>query len=303
MAHLKVGTRSSALAIAQTRQVTDLLEQAGHTVELVSMETKGDQILDRALHQVGGKGLFTEELERALLSNEVDLAVHSLKDLPTVLPPGLAIGAYALPEDRRDVLIAQSPLSELAPGASLGTSSLRRTAFLRGQRPDLRVLPVRGNLHTRVAKWREGRIDGLVLAAAGVIRLGWQSLISEYLDPDVMVPSPGQGILAVEVATHRTDLSSLLSALNDARTQILAVAERAVLDELGGGCQVPLGAFAQWIGEDRLRLVAQVASVDGETVLRRSIECSASNAAGAGRQVGASLLHDGALQMIQTQEG
>lgn len=302
MAHLRVGTRSSALAMAQTRQVTDRLEQAGFDVELVPFETKGDQVLDRALHQVGGKGLFTAELEEALLSDRVDLAVHSLKDLPTELPDGLVLGAYTLPSDPRDVLIASHALHALPPGTNLGTSSLRRAAFLRGLRPDLVLSPVRGNLQTRLRKWREGQVDGLVLAAAGVLRLGWQHLIVEYLDPLTVVPAPGQGVLAVECAAHRTDLARVLALLNDERAMRGAMAERAVLAQLGGGCQVPLGAYAEWV-DGQIHLVAQVASLDGGTVMRKEARTAPDEAVAEGRRLGQELRQEGALALIQTAEG
>lgn len=303
MAQYRLGTRSSQLAVAQTEAVRGLLEQRGHQADIVTMETKGDRILSRPLHEVGGKGLFTEELERALLHRDIDLAVHSLKDLPTMLAPGLSIGAYLLPEDRRDVLVAAAPLSEWRAGMAIGTSSLRRTAFLRRLWPTLEVRPIRGNLNTRMAKWRQGDVDGLVLAAAGVIRLGWESEIIQYLDPDEVVPSPGQGILAVEVASDRTDLTSLLEAINDPQSAAVAIMERAVLDELGGGCQVPLGAFAQWSGAGRLHLTAQVASLDGGVLLRETADGRSDEAESVGRAVGQKLRAQGALTFIQTQEG
>ncbi|NMP23854.1 hydroxymethylbilane synthase [Sulfobacillus harzensis] len=303
MADYKIGTRSSQLAVAQTQAAAQLIEALGHRVELVTMETKGDRVLDRALHQVGGKGLFTEELERALLNDTIDLAVHSLKDLPTQLAPGLEIGAYVLPEDRRDVVLAGMPLSEWRPGMAAGTSSLRRAAFLRHFWPEIEVKPIRGNLQTRAAKWHQGQVDGLVLAAAGVIRMGWENQITQYLDPLVMVPSPGQGILAIEAAHHRTDLRELLAAINDVRSERIAIMERAVLDELGGGCQVPLGAFAEWVDVDRLRLTAHVASVDGGVLLRETVESSSREAESVGRAVGRKLREQGALALIQTQEG
>lgn len=302
MAQLRVGTRSSTLAIAQTRQVTERLEQAGFEVELVPFETKGDQVLDRALHQVGGKGLFTAELEEALLSDRLDLAVHSLKDLPTELPDGLVVGAYTLPSDPRDVLVAAQAFKDLPAGTALGTSSLRRAAFLRRLRPDLVVSSVRGNLQTRLRKWQEGQVDGLVLAAAGVLRLGWEHLIIEYLDPLTVVPAPGQGVLAVECAAHRTELASVLALLNDERAMRGAMAERAVLAQLGGGCQVPLGAYAEWI-EGQIHLVAQVASLDGRTLLRKEITVAPAEAEAAGRRLGLELRQEGALALIQTAEG
>lgn len=302
MAQLRVGTRSSTLAIAQTRQVTERLEQAGFEVELVPFETKGDQVLDRALHQVGGKGLFTAELEEALLSDQLDLAVHSLKDLPTELPDGLVVGAYTLPSDPRDVLIAAQAFKDLPAGTALGTSSLRRAAFLRRLRPDLVVSSVRGNLQTRLRKWQEGQVGGLVLAAAGVLRLGWEHLIIEYLDPLTVVPAPGQGVLAVECAAHRTGLARVLALLNDERAMHGAMAERAVLAQLGGGCQVPLGAYAEWV-EGQIHLVAQVASLDGRTLIRKEITVAPAEAATAGRRLGLELLQEGALALIQTAEG
>jgi hydroxymethylbilane synthase len=302
MAQLRVGTRSSTLAIAQTRQVTERLEQAGFEVELVPFETKGDQVLDRSLHQVGGKGLFTAELEEALLSDRLDLAVHSLKDLPTELPDGLVVGAYTLPSDPRDVLIAAQAFKDLPAGTALGTSSLRRAAFLRRLRPDLVVSSVRGNLQTRLRKWQEGQVDGLVLAAAGVLRLGWEHLIIEYLDPLTVVPAPGQGVLAVECAAHRTELARVLALLNDERAMRGAMAERAVLAQLGGGCQVPLGAYAEWV-EGQIHLVAQVASLDGRTLIRKEITVAPAEAETAGRRLGLELRQEGALALIQTAEG
>lgn len=304
MADLRVGTRASALAMAQCDAVADVLRNQGYTVECVPIETRGDQVLDRSLHQIGGKGLFTEELERALLSDRIDLAVHSLKDLPTELPPGLRVGAYTLAQDRRDVLISKfGTLAELKRGAVLGTSSLRRAAFVRAIRPDLSVVPIRGNLATRLQKWRDGQVDALILAAAGILRMGWNDLISDYLDPELIVPSPGQGILAVEVAQHRGDLAPMLETINDRRTEWVARAERAVLHELGGGCQVPVGAYAQWIDTARLKVLAQAASVDGRQVLRRSQECVAEDGLLTGATLGEYLKDQGALALIEVQEG
>ena len=304
MAHIRVGTRSSALALAQTNLVVDLLHRAGYMVDIVTMQTRGDQVLDRSLNQIGSKGVFTEELEQALLSDRVDLAVHSLKDLPTELPPGLVVGACTFPSDRRDVLLTDgATLRNMKPGTRLGTSSVRRTAFIRAVRPDVVLVPVRGNLKTRIDKWRSGSFDGLVLAAAGVLRMGWEHLITEYLDPGVITPSPGQGILAVEVAQHRRDLRELMTQMNDVRAQIVAVAERAVLDEVGGGCQIPLGAYAEWRSDTTLSLLAQVAGPDGTPVIKKAVTCSAREAEEAGRIIGRYLREHGALELIQTQEG
>ena len=304
MSHVRVGTRASRLAIEQTRQVTSLLERAGHTVEWVSMHTQGDRVLDRALNQIGDKGLFTAELEEALLDGRVDMAVHSLKDLPTELAPGLRIGAYTLPVDRRDVLLSEGISLPLLPsGAVIGTSSLRRAAFLKAVRPDIVVTPVRGNLETRVEKWRGQPMNGLILAAAGVVRLGWQELITQYLDPHRIVPAPGQGILAIEVASLRTDLDQILERLNERRARDVGIAERAVLHQLGGGCQVPLGAYAEWIDREHLHLVAQVASLDGQVVLREEADFRASEGWMLGSRLGDKLRGRGALQLIETAQG
>lgn len=301
--HIKIGTRSSILAKAQADAVGALLVLAGHSVELVPMSTKGDEVLDRSLHQIGQKGLFTEELERALRSNAIDIAVHSLKDLPTESAQDLEIAAYALPEDRRDVLISHGQgMASLPPGATVGTSSLRRGAFIKAIRPDLNVVSIRGNLKTRTDKWRRGEVDALVLAAAGVVRMGWTELITEYLDPMVVVPSPGQGILAVQAARHRADLAGVLLGLNDEAAEIPALAERACLAELGGGCQVPMGAYAEWTGPGRLMLVAQAGSADGRTIVRHQSDFSATEAQKAGLGAGQDLKRQGALKLMAVQE-
>lgn len=304
MAHIKIGTRASALALAQAEAVAQLLQELGHTAELVPITTRGDHVLDRSLHEIGSKGLFTEELQRALRSNAVDVAVHSLKDLPTDLTPGLKVIAYTLPQDRRDVLITGgSALADLQPGTVLGTSSLRRAAFIRAMRPDLEIAPIRGNLLTRLEKWQKGQVDALVLAAAGLLRMGYEHLIQEYLDPERIVPSPGQGILAVEVGQHRSDVMPIVGALNDERLQVIAQTERAVLHELGGGCQVPLGAYATWTHDDRLRVIVQAASYDGRKMLKRTVECTRSDSLAVGHALGQYLKSQGALALIEEVEG
>ena len=302
--HIKIGTRSSTLAQSQAQAVADALRREGHTAELVLFHTRGDQVLDRALHEIGQKGLFTAELEKALLDESVDLAVHSLKDLPTELPPQLAIGAYALPEDPRDALISHGAgLDNLGPGSRIGTSSLRRAAFIRSLRPDISLVPIRGNLETRREKWGQGQVDALVLAAAGIKRLGWEALITEYLDPTRVVPSPGQGILAVEAAVHRRDLAAVLAALNHDGAAVRAAAERGALAELGGGCQVPMGAYAFQSQGGSWRLVAQVASVDGRECIRHEAEFEAQGAVQTGHAAGRYLRDHGALSMLDVQEG
>ncbi|AEJ41731.1 porphobilinogen deaminase [Sulfobacillus acidophilus TPY] len=299
MANLSIGTRGSELAVRQTDLIVSRLESQEHHVTVVRVETHGDRVLDRALNQLGNQGVFTTELEQRLVAGTIDLAVHSLKDLPTQLAPGLAIGAYALPEDRRDVLLAGDyTLATLPPGARVGTSSLRRTAFLRSLRPDLEVVPVRGNLQTRLRKWQELGLDGLLLAAAGVHRLGWQDKISEYLDPFAMVPAPGQGILAVEMVADRQDIAKILAPLDDPAARVLAQAERGVLARLGGGCQMPLGAYATWDGET-VYLLGQAADPAGTRLARAEARGTASDTDRLAEEVADELRRQGALAWIQ----
>lgn len=296
---LKVGSRASTLATSQAELVVRLIAEAGVDCELVLFETKGDKILDRALDAIGDKGLFTTELENALLSGAIDMAVHSLKDLPTALMPDLAIGAYLLPEDPRDVLIASGTSWETLPqGAVIGTSSLRRKAFLSALRPDLEIVPVRGNLQTRVEKWRAQGWDGLILAAAGVHRLQWQDLIASYLDPWLCVPSPGQGILAAEVRKDNGRVLELLAPLNNPRAEQAARAERACLAELGGGCQIPFGAYAEPAGPGRLRLRGKVGDIAGQTIITEDGEGDSGNPEKLGAAVGRKLIAQGALTLL-----
>ena len=263
----RIGTRSSALAMAQANLVRDLLRQVGTASEVVPFQTQGDRILDRALDEIPGKGLFTTELEQALSVGEVDCAVHSLKDLPVELTPGLTVGAYLPREDARDALVSPHPvqsLDDLPEGSVLGTSSVRRRAVVRGLRPDLRIVPVRGNLATRIAKMEREGWDGLILAAAGLMRLGWHHRISALLDPSVVVPAPGQGVVAVEIRADDAAVRNIVTRIHDSSTAALAAAERALLAELGGGCQIPLGAYAVWVDARQFRLTAKITATDGQ---------------------------------------
>ena len=276
MTELVAGTRGSRLALAQTAWVVERLRLAhpGLTVRTEVIRTKGDVFTDAPLPSIGGKGLFTGEIEAALLAGTIDLAVHSLKDLPTDLPDGLAIGAVPEREDARDVLISRSGagLDALPPGARVGTGSLRRAAQLRARRPDLCIVDVRGNVDTRLRKLgqEDARLDALVLAAAGLNRLGLAGRVTEYLDLDVMLPAVGQGALAVEVRAADARVLAAVAVLEDHATRIAVEAERAFLRALGGGCQTPAAAFATLEGVT-LRLRGMVANPDGSGLRRGEI--------------------------------
>jgi hydroxymethylbilane synthase len=267
-----LGTRASALARAQTERVTELLAQAWPELacEARPVVTKGDRTQEsgQPLPEIGGKGLFTAELEQALRDGEIDLAVHSLKDLPTEEPPGLVLGAVCLREDVRDCLVARDgvALRDLPAGAAIGTSSLRRTAQLRGMRHDLDVRSIRGNVDTRIRKAREGDYEAVVLAAAGVQRLGLEDEVTEWFAPEAMVPAPGQGALAVQCRAGDAVLA-LLAPIDDVAARAETTAERTFLRELGAGCTAPVGAYAE-AEPSGVRMTGLVASVDGRDVVR-----------------------------------
>jgi len=227
------------------------MEQSGHTVNLLGMTTQGDQILDRALSQVGGKGLFVKELEIALESGKADMAVHSLKDVPMDLPPGFALGCVMEREDPRDAWVSPhyASLHDLPKGAKVGTSSLRRTVLLKSLRPDLNIEPLRGNLDTRLRKLDEGLYQGIVLAAAGLKRLGLSERIRAIFEPEEMLPAAGQGALGIEIMSNREDMHKALNALSDESTWLAVAAERAVSRTMGGSCSMPLAAYATLSGE------------------------------------------------------
>jgi len=252
--------------------VQALLQERGHTVSLLGMTTKGDQILDRSLSKVGGKGLFVKELEAALEDGRADIAVHSLKDVPMDLPEGFALACVLEREDPRDALVSprHASLAELPHGAVVGTSSLRRVVLLRALRPDLRIEPLRGNLDTRLRKLDEGQYDAIVLAAAGLKRLALESRIRECFEPDQMLPAAGQGALGIEVRAERADLLALLAPLDSRRDGLATAAERAVSRAMGGSCSMPLAAHARWQPDGRLRIDAALGDPEGHTPLVRA---------------------------------
>lgn len=247
-----IATRESRLALWQAEHVQALLQGMGHTVTLLGMTTQGDQILDRSLSKVGGKGLFVKELEVALEEGRADLAVHSLKDVPMELPQGFDLACVMEREDPRDAWVSArfASVNDLPQGATVGTSSLRRVALLRALRPDLKIEPLRGNLDTRLRKLDEGQYDGIVLAAAGLKRLGLTARIRAIFEPEDMLPAAGQGALGIEVRSVRSDVAQALQALAHQPTWLAVAAERAVSRVMGGSCSMPLAAYAVWQGEE-----------------------------------------------------
>jgi len=271
MARLRIGSRGSQLALWQAHHISALLREKGHEVELEIIKTTGDKITDVALAMVGTKGMFTKEIEEALAEGRVDLAVHSLKDLPTELSMGFEIAAITTRENRCDVFCSKkyASVDELPERAKVGTSSLRRQAQLKARRPDLDIHPLRGNVDTRLRKLEEGEYDAIILAAAGLNRLGKTQLVKQVIPPDVMCPAAGQGALGIEIRAGDAATRQHLAFLDDPAARATTTCERALLNRLGGGCQVPIGASAT-MKNGRLHLEAIVAHPDGSQVLRDS---------------------------------
>lgn len=309
-----VGTRQSQLALTQTGQVIDDLKalcrahELPFDFEIRKIVTKGDRILDVTLSKVGGKGLFVKEIEQAMLDGEIDLAVHSMKDMPSVLPDGLTNGAVPRRVDPRDALISRNGLSldELPQGAKVGTSSLRRASQLRAYRQDLVLEPIRGNIDSRLRKMEEEGFDAIILAAAGLYRMGWEHRITAFLSAEVCLPAVGQGALGIECREDDAEVRQLLSLYNDPDTAVAVAAERRFLGVLNGGCQVPIGAYATLLPEEgasdpsgrpRLRLTGMVGSADGATILKESTE--GTNPVELGEQVAGRLISLGAAALLQ----
>ena len=293
---LVLGTRGSRLAIWQAEWVQARLREIAPdvAVTLQRIKTSGDKILDVPLAKIGGKGLFVKEIEEALLQGTIDLAVHSMKDVPTVLPEGLDILCVPEREDPRDALVSRNgaSLDQLPKGARVGTSSLRRQAQLLHRRPDLKIEVLRGNLDTRLRKLRDGEFEAIVLAAAGLRRMGWTEQVTEYLPAGVSLPAIGQGALGIEGRRDDAFVRGLVSALEHPPTRAAVTAERALLEKMEGGCQVPIAAHATIAG-DRLRLEGLVASVDGRQLVQDSVEGPAADARQLGTRLGEQLLRRG----------
>ncbi|MDH4226749.1 MAG: hydroxymethylbilane synthase [Deltaproteobacteria bacterium] len=296
-----IGTRGSMLALWQANWVKSEIEKRnpGLTVELNKIKTTGDKITDVPLAKVGGKGLFVKEIEEALLDGSADLAVHSMKDVPTFFPDGLQLHAITEREDPRDALIARegNTLKDLKQGANVGTSSLRRQAQLLKVRPDIKISQLRGNLDTRFRKLEEGVYDAIILAGAGIRRLGWGSKITEYIDPLLMLPAIGQGALGIETRTNDAYINELTSFFNHRDTSVAVRGERALLKRLEGGCQVPIAAHAT-VNKDEVSITGLVASVDGKTIIKDSIKGAANDTEALGIELAEKLLKAGAKKIL-----
>jgi len=300
--NLTLGTRGSKLALQQSEWFQSRIHAvAPHVrVTLRKIQTSGDRIVDVPLAKIGGKGLFVKEIEEALLAGEIDLAVHSMKDVPAQLPEGLDILCVPVREDARDALISRDgrPFKDLPQGATIGTASLRRQAQLLNARPDLRIEMLRGNLDTRLRKLKEGQFDAIVLAAAGLHRLAWAQEITEYLDPVVSLPAIGQGALGIEGRSSDQFVRSVLERLNDHVTATTVMAERAFLARLEGGCQVPIAAYAT-LSNGQVILDGLVAGIDGKTIIRDRIQGNSQDAHTLGVQLAERLLARGGDKILR----
>jgi hydroxymethylbilane synthase len=299
----RIATRKSPLALWQAEHVAELLRgvEPGLEVEIVKLTTRGDKILDQALSKVGGKDLFVKEIEEALLDSRADVAVHSLKDMPTELPRGLVIGAFPRREDPRDALVSPQRfmVKTLPQGAKIGTSSLRRAAQLLRRRPDLQIVPIRGNVQTRLKKVETEGLAGTLLALAGLKRLGMDSVVSEVLEVEQSLPAIGQGILAVEIREGDANVERLVRPLDDAPSRAAAVAERAFLAKLHGGCQVPIAGHARIEGS-MLSMRGLVCSLDGREAYEDTISGAVTDAAKLGTQLADKLLEAGAGRVLES---
>lgn len=299
MKRIVVGTRKSPLALTQTEWVMAKLKEhhAGLEIGMEKIVTKGDRILDVTLSKVGGKGLFIKEIEQAMYEGKIDFAVHSLKDMPTEMPEGLMLVAITDREDPRDVVITRSgsTFADLPIGARVGTSSLRRAAQLRHARPDIEIVSVRGNINTRLAKLEEMELDAIVLAAAGLERMGWADKISERLSTELCIPAVGQGALAIQCRSEDEEIREILSVLDSEHTRRIVTAERTVLGRLNGGCQIPIGAFAETINGE-LKLTGIVGSSDGLILLKET--ATGTDPVALGHAVAESLIEKGAGEIL-----
>jgi hydroxymethylbilane synthase len=300
---IKIGTRGSELALWQANEVQTYLKNAfpQTEVEIVVIKTKGDKILDVALSKIGDKGLFTKELEQALLAGEIDLAVHSLKDMPTELPEGLSLGGVLPRGEIRDVFLSRDgrKLSAFTGNDKVGTSSLRRKSQLLNHFPYLDIVDIRGNVNSRIQKMQEGYCDGLVMAGAGIQRLGLEDLVTEYLDPTVIMPAVSQGAITIEVREDDEAIMPYIEGINDDLTWTMVMAERAFLRTMEGGCQVPV-ACRTLLVDDRLKISALVAALDGNKIVRETIECDLDEASEKAVEMALRMLEAGAADILKS---
>lgn len=302
MNKLVIATRGSKLALWQANHIKSQIEQrhTGVDIELLVIKTKGDIILDVPLAKVGGKGLFVKEIEEALLDGTADLAVHSMKDVPMLLPEGLCLGVITKREDPADLLLSfeHASFASLPQGATVGTSSLRRQSQLLALRPDLSIVPLRGNVDTRLAKLEAGQFDAIVMAAAGMARLGLRAPFMDKLPATEFLPAPGQGALGIEYKNDRTDLHEMLAFLDDSHTRPCVLAERAFLAGLDGGCQVPIAALARLQGA-QLRMQGMVAAPDGTLTVRRSFSGHPQKAEELGHYLAGEIIRSGGRRLLE----
>lgn len=299
---IKVGTRKSILAMWQTEHIIELLKEKNPELDfiIIPISTKGDKILDVPLAKIGDKGLFTKELEVALLNNEIDFAVHSVKDMPTNLPEGLKLGAMTKRHNPKDAYVSAKGIkfNDLPEGATIGTSSLRRRAQLLNYRPDLNLVDIRGNVQTRLKRMKEQDMDGIILAVAGLERLGMKEHITDYLDFSVCLPAVGQGSLTVEIRENDAFIEELVRSVNDDETEIVIRAERSLLRTFEGGCQIPIGAQGK-IENNKIILEALVASLDGKELVRDSIISDINDPEKAGIDLAEVLSKQGAGEILK----
>lgn len=300
---IRIGTRGSKLALWQANHVSNLLSTSNPElkIEIQIIKTTGDSVIDFPLSEIGGKGVFVKEIEEALLSDNIDIAVHSMKDVPTILPEGLAIKAVAERHDPRDALVSNIglPLAELPEGTRIGTGSLRRGAQILHHFPNLQILSIRGNVDTRIRKLKEsGEFDAIVLAVAGLERMGLGEEITEVISADIMLPAPGQGIVAIESRADDQETTDILRAINHTQTQIAAISERAFLYRLGGDCNVPVGCNAR-LNDNLISLSGIISSPDGKVLLKKDISGSIEEAQQLGEQLADMMLLEGGNKILE----
>jgi hydroxymethylbilane synthase len=299
---IKIGTRGSDLALWQANWAKNSLEsqKSGYIFEIEILKTKGDNITDVSLSKIGDKGLFTKEIEQSLINGDIDMAVHSLKDLPTALPEGLKIGAYSQRAERRDVLLSKKydSLDDIPLHGRIGTGSLRRKAQLLNYRNDLDIIEIRGNISTRIQKLEDLNLDGIILAYAGISRLGLEEYLKQIIDENIILPAVSQGIIAVEIRNSDKELSELAGSISNKNSELEALAERAFLRELEGGCQVPIGIYSA-VNNDNLVLEGMVAAVDGSKIIRDIVAGNFSEPEKTGILLAEKLKKQGAVEVLQ----